>query len=568
MAKIRVSLHSGRSGSARHNDRTFLDNLSYEQIQEQAPHIDLNKLQENETWTCYPDRDFKAGERAYYEYAFKNALDKTNENYIKSRHPERCKTLDDWYNSDKTCPEESIMQIGDKNAAVSKEDFKKCLNDYIKWLNEWNRTHGNAFQILNISMHFDETSPHAHIRKVWQYQDSKGDLRLGQNKALKAAGIDLPDPEKKESRYNNRKITFDAMAREKWQEICKTHGFDIETEPRPNVKHKDKAEFIADQMEKEQLEREMVLELVNQDIKVAEDKLQKTTDKSKEYEQILDTQFKEIGDNSKTLGDQGMELFSIEDKVKQRQSFLSALPEQAKLNEIAHTVRDSAEAYLDKIKVIEPVEVIKERPANKLLGKPATVEIPSESFQKLQEAVFERDRVNYSIGVANSLIKASGELTRDIKQLNKTQDQLFAEKESWTLETHQEEVAELQGRIGHLSKVNKKLAEDLNEAKEDLAIYNEVKQQPFFQQVITAIKRKLHLEKWFDDPDKWYSRIGRLWTRFEGKDLLDDQFKGIYTKHCDSYNLEPRQDMIYRDERGHGSQSHDVQSYDDFDLSL
>lgn len=239
-----------------------------------------------------------------------------------------------------------------------------------------------------------------------------------------------------------------------------------------------------------------------------------------------------------------------------------------KLNEIAHTVRDSAEAYLDKIKVIEPVEVIKERPANKLLGKPATVEIPSESFQKLQEAVFERDRVNYSIGVANSLIKASGELTRDIKQLNKTQDQLFAEKESWTLEAHQEEVAELQGKIGHLSKVNKKLAEELDEAKEDLAIYNEVKQQPFFQRVITAIKRKLHLEKWFDDPDKWYSRIGRLWTKFEGKDLLDDQFKEIYTKHCDSYNLEPRQDMVYRDERGHGSQSHDVQSYDDIDLSF
>ena len=41
----------------------------------------------------------------------------------------------------------------------------------------------------------------------------------------------------------------DSMAREQWQEICKSHGFDIETEPRPNVKHKDKAEYIADQME-------------------------------------------------------------------------------------------------------------------------------------------------------------------------------------------------------------------------------------------------------------------------------------------------------------------------------
>ena len=569
MGKIRVSQHSGRSGSASHNDRSFLKEMTAEEKIEKAAHIDESLMSQNETWAWNGNtEDFKQGELDYYKQTFQAGIDRTNENYIRSRHPERCKKLEDYYFSEKTCPEEMILQIGDKNTEVSKEVFQACMSDYWAWFNQWNAEHGYPCQILNTALHTDETSIHEHIRRVWKYTDDKGFLRLGQNKALKAAGVELPDPSKKESRYNNRKITFDKMAREKWQEICKAHGFDIETDPRPNVKHKDKAEFIADQMEKEQLEREMVLELVNQDIKVAEDKLQETTDKSKEYERILDTQFKEIGDNSKTLGDQGMELFRIEDTVKQRQSFLSALPEQAKLNEIAHTVRDSAEAYLDKIKVIEPVEVIKERPANKLLGKPATVEIPSESFQKLQEAVFERDRVNYSIGVANSLIKASGELTRDIKQLNKTQDQLFAEKESWTLEAHQEEVAELQGKIGHLSKVNKKLAEDLNEAKEDLAIYNEVKQQPFFQQVITAIKRKLHLEKWFDDPNKWYSRIGRLWTKFEGKDLLDDQFKEIYTKHCDSYNLEPRQDMIYRDERGHGSQSHDVQSYDDIDLSF
>ncbi len=41
------------------------------------------------------------------------------------------------------------------------------------------------------------------------------------------------------------------MAREMWQRICKEHGFDIETEVRPNMKHKNKADFIAGQIDKQ-----------------------------------------------------------------------------------------------------------------------------------------------------------------------------------------------------------------------------------------------------------------------------------------------------------------------------
>lgn len=281
MGKIRVTQHSGRSGSARHNDRTFLNDLSKEQILEQAPHIDLGKMKDNSQWSCYANLDFKAGERAYYDYAFGAALTKTNDNYIKSRHPERCKSMDDWYNSDKTKPEEMILQIGDKDTEVTKKVFEACLRDYFAWLNKWNDEHGKPFQILNYACHYDETSPHVHIRRVWQYKDKDGDLRLGQNRALKDAGIDLPDTSKAESRHNNRKMTFDSMAREQWQEICRSHGFDIETEPRPNVKHKDKAEYIADQMAKEQQEKETALETVKQDLATAEDRLQTVTEQSK-----------------------------------------------------------------------------------------------------------------------------------------------------------------------------------------------------------------------------------------------------------------------------------------------
>ena len=64
-------------------------------------------------------------------------------------------------------------------------------------------------QILNMAIHHDEQGGlHAHIRRVWNTTDKDGNLTLGQNKALEAAGVELPEPDKKVSRYNNRKMTF------------------------------------------------------------------------------------------------------------------------------------------------------------------------------------------------------------------------------------------------------------------------------------------------------------------------------------------------------------------------
>ena len=104
--------------------------------------------------------------------------------------------------------------------------------------------------LLSIALHGDETSPHAHIRRVWDYETKDGPT-LGQDKALQAAGVELPDPSKPKGRYNNRKMTFDAMMREKWLDICERHGLRLDREPVPGMRHKDKADYIRDQIEKE-----------------------------------------------------------------------------------------------------------------------------------------------------------------------------------------------------------------------------------------------------------------------------------------------------------------------------
>ena len=87
-----------------------------------------------------------------------------------------------------------------------------------------------------------------HIRRVWDYTDRDGLCRLGQAKALQAAGVPLPDPNKPTGRFNNRKMTFDSMARSWWQECCREQGWDIETDARPDMRHKSKQDYIRDQM--------------------------------------------------------------------------------------------------------------------------------------------------------------------------------------------------------------------------------------------------------------------------------------------------------------------------------
>lgn len=83
-------------------------------------------------------------------------------------------------------------------------------------------------------------------------KDKDGHFIIAQEKALREAGIELPDPSKPEGRYNNRKITFDKMRREMFQEICLKHGLKIEVEPRPQrQKHKSVHEYKREQSEKE-----------------------------------------------------------------------------------------------------------------------------------------------------------------------------------------------------------------------------------------------------------------------------------------------------------------------------
>lgn len=246
--RLRVSQHSGRQGSARHNDRSFLAGRSEAWRQEHAPHINLERTDDNVVWTWDGQTDVEASERAWYAQEYQRAQEATNARYTREGHSDRCKSTDQLYEGRLTRPEEMILQVGTQADGIDPAEFAQAVDRYLDKLDEWDTTRGGHMHILSIALHVDEASPHLHIRRVWDYTDRDGLTRLGQAKALEAAGVPLPDPSKPVGRYNNRKQTFDAMARGWWQEACKEQGWEIETEARPGMRHKEKRDYIYDQM--------------------------------------------------------------------------------------------------------------------------------------------------------------------------------------------------------------------------------------------------------------------------------------------------------------------------------
>ena len=232
--KMRCTLHSGRTHrktknvlSSKHNDRNF---------DSEPDHIVKEKTEDNITWNwCGDGYTFEEGEKLFYEKNFMPQLKYTNSKYIKNRHKERVKTMDQWRTCREHCPEELILQIGKINNHPAISISLVCFKEYQTWLEDWNKSHGQPFQTLNWALHQDEQgAPHFQVRRVWYYTDLKTGLRTtGQEKALEIAGVPLPNPEKKDDRTNNRKMTFDKMCREKWIEVCRSHGLEIIDIPKP-----------------------------------------------------------------------------------------------------------------------------------------------------------------------------------------------------------------------------------------------------------------------------------------------------------------------------------------------
>lgn len=246
---MKVTMHKGRAGKngvflAGHNDRTKTENADH--IDREKSVENVNKIYDFEQQKMIDKPDdltLENYEKNVYRDLYSDGVEAQNERNEKAGHPERNKSIDDLYNSKKTCIESEILQVGDKDESADPERFKEAVEKYV---NEYNEKYKNS-KIIDYSVHVDEATPHAHLRTVY-FAESKGNTVPTQTKALEQMGIELPDPEKKESKFNCRKQTFTAENREDWLKICKEIFPDLNIEDPPleptRRKHMEKNEYI------------------------------------------------------------------------------------------------------------------------------------------------------------------------------------------------------------------------------------------------------------------------------------------------------------------------------------
>ncbi len=238
IAEKRVTRHNGRSGkngvyNPKHNDRSF--NLS------NAEHIDSENANYNILWDCYHGFTnlemrnnvelavhFEEVERLFYLEHYDDYCSAQHERNHKNGHPERNREPDSLRLDKRTCPEESIIQIGNMDNQIPAELFFKIALEYFK---EFNDRFGEYVHIIDWALHVDESTPHIHERHVFDCENQYGEIMPQQEKALEKLNIDLPFPNKAPGKHNNRKMKFDSICRCLLIDVAKNFGVEIAEEP-------------------------------------------------------------------------------------------------------------------------------------------------------------------------------------------------------------------------------------------------------------------------------------------------------------------------------------------------
>ncbi len=326
--KKRVTQHNGRSGangsySPKHNDRNF--NLK------NAPHIE-EEMTDYNWYSHYYENDpevmklnptFEDVEALFYEEHFREALDARNQKSIDQRHSERVKSMNDYRKSQKTCPEEQIIQIGKKDNTVDPNILKQIFLEQI----EWEKEHYPNVVILDVALHVDETTPHIHKRQVWIAHDEEGREIVGQAKALAEMGIQAPDPEKKYGKYNNAKVTYTKECRDHLIEICGRYELELELVP----EEKSRAglaldEYKALQEQKKAIQAEQAAEFARENMAFLD---VQTAQKRAEKKKIED----DLAEAEKELNEANTELEKYQNlglALKQREAQYEAVNEELK----------------------------------------------------------------------------------------------------------------------------------------------------------------------------------------------------------------------------------------------
>lgn len=335
---MRATIHNGRTGkdgayNTKHNDRQF--NIR------NAEHIDPERVKNNRywNWTGNPKMSFEDAEAAFYEQHIKQHLDAQNTRYRAQRHAERAKTMDEYRKSPQTCPEEVILQIGKMGDTIPADMMARIIQEQINW----EQQQFPGVKVLDVALHMDEQgAPHIHERRAWVYTDRDGNLAISQNKSLEQMGVELPNPNKPRSRFNNRKMTFSRMCREHLLQICREHGLEIEEIPQEkSLSGRTLEDYKAGEAEKRAADADRRRQFSERAAESAEKRAESARDAARSYEEHAEQVAGQINAEYGELADTGLQKKAMQKQLEEIQERIDNLQEQ-----LEYVQTDYKKAYL------------------------------------------------------------------------------------------------------------------------------------------------------------------------------------------------------------------------------
>lgn len=314
---MRATIHNGRTShlgafTPKHNDRNF--NIK------NAEHIDPERVKDNRYWNWTgKEITFEAAEQAFYEKYIRKHLDAQNARYRAQRHAERAKTMDEYRRSPQTCPEEVILQIGKLGDTIPADMMARIIQEQINW----EQKTFPGVKVLDVALHMDEQgAPHIHERRTWVYTDRDDNLAISQNKSLEQMGVELPNPNKPRSRFNNRKMTFSRMCREHLLQICREHGLEIEEIPQEKSRSgRTLEDYQAGEAEKRAADAERRRQF-------SERAAESAKDTARSYEEHAERVAGQINAEYGELADAGLQKQAMQEQFEEMQERLERVQEQ------------------------------------------------------------------------------------------------------------------------------------------------------------------------------------------------------------------------------------------------
>lgn len=331
---MRATLHNGRYAtvngqrvpfSPKHPDRNF-DVTKSDHIDPTKPCA--IKFIENDIHGTYDT--FEEQEQAFYVDRFSEHIANQNARMIELRNKKKCKTIEDYRKSTRTCPEETIMQVGKWNNrtkqadSVPSEELKEMFYEF----EEWHYKKYPQAVILNAAIHSDEpkAAPHVHMRKVWISKDENGAYCVNQTKALQDMGVKAPDPTKPVSRNNNPKITYTSDCREKWEEIIKARDYELEERLEKSKTGLSHTQYIENQISEAIDEKQADLDEREAKIDEKASKVRKNVSELNERIRTYNKKSKALHERTEALHEQEKQ---VQQKALENEQFLQQLQRMA-----------------------------------------------------------------------------------------------------------------------------------------------------------------------------------------------------------------------------------------------